>query len=589
MQYFYKLNIVYLLFLLPIIGLAQDPARFTAESDARQVVIGGSFSVEFTLFNGEGSNFTPPNFQGFDILSGPNESRRVSIVNGHRSQSYGLGYILQPKKIGKYTIGTATVQVDGKTLRTMPFQIEVLKGNNSSASTKQELDQELSEGIFIKAILNKEASKIGEQITIDYKLFTSRNIESYNVNSESEYPGFFVHEIRRFSGRQVQEVVDGVQYTTKVIKKVALFPQQSGTFNIDPLSMNISIAVGASRQRSIFSVPKVTTFQITTDPILIKVNPLPDPAPASFTGAVGKFDMRTIVNRNQLTTDDAITIRMRITGNGDIKQVQPPKLELSDKFKVYDPKLIDESSFEDNNELKGQKEFEYQVIPMETGNYELSTAFSYYDSDSSKYITLTSEIFPINVKKGEIDRTQIITNTETNSLKDDIRFIKTNTRLSKGNGSFIGSRFFWTLFSFPFLLLGGVLVIRQIEAGKNNIDASVLRRRKAVKVAQKRLAQSKSFMDSNDSKSFYDEVSRASFGYVCDKLNIPYSELTKENVNTKMQSLEVSTDSIDKFMQIVKTCEMALFAGKDNAAAMKETYEQAVEVIAEIEGQIVQE
>ena len=580
-------NLIWLFLFLPVIGLTQ--VRFTADTDARQVVLGSSFNVEFTLYDGEGSNFNPPNFQGFEILGGPNESRSVSIFNGQRSQSYGLSYVLQPKKIGKYTIGAATISVDGKILRTAPFQVEVLKGRNSTASTKQELEEELSKGIFIKAILNKEESKVGEQTILDYKLFTSKNIESYNVYSESEYPGFFVHEIRRFNSRQIQEVIDGVQYTTKLIKKVALFPQQSGAFNIDPLTINISIADGTSRQRSIFSVPKVTTFKIQTDSITIKVGPLPDPAPLSFTGAVGKFEMRTSINRNQLTTDDAIAIRMYISGDGDIKQVQPPTLEFPDKFKVYEPRLINESSYEDDGVLKGKKEFDYQVIPLEPGEYILTTAFTYYDSDSLKYITLTSDSFPITVKKGEIDRTQIIKNNETAQAKEDIRSIKTENNLSKNKSSFTGSGLFWTLFIFPFLLLGGVIIMRQIEAGKLNIDPAVLRRKKAVKVAQKRLAQSKTFMDSNNSKAFYDEVSRASFGYVCDKLNIPYSELTKENVNIKMQALDVSDSSIDKFMQIVKTCEMALFAGKDNATAMKETYENAIEVIAEIEGQIIQE
>ncbi|MFT5765603.1 MAG: hypothetical protein ACI8X3_003040, partial [Saprospiraceae bacterium] len=529
----------------------------------------------------------PPNFQGFDILSGPNQSSSFTLSNGKRSQSYGFSYILQPKKTGKYTIGPATIQVAGKTMSTAPFQVEVLKGRNSTASTKQELEQELGKGIFIKAFLNKDASKVGEQIIIDYKLFTSKNIESYNVYTESEYPGFFVYEIRRFNSRQVQEVIDGVQYTTKIIKKIALFPQQSGAFNIDPLSMKISIADGTTRQRSIFSVPKVTTFNIQTDPIEIKVNPLPDPVPSSFTGAVGKFGMRTNINRSQLTTDDAIAIRMYITGDGDIKQVQPPSLEFTDKFKVYEPRLIDESSFEEDGVLKGKKAFEYQVIPLEPGEYTLAPAFSYFDTDSLKFITLSSDSFPITVKKGEIDRTQIIRSGEAVEKPADIRFIKTTTKLSKNNGPFIGSGLFWALFIFPFLLLGGVIIIRQIEAGKGNIDATVLRRRKAVKVAQKRLSQSKSFMTSNDSKAFYDEVSRASFGYVCDKLNIPFSELTKENISTKMKLLEVSDSSIDKFMQIVKTCEMALFAGKDNAAAMKETYGNAIEVIAEIEGEIV--
>ena len=582
-----RLNISFLFLLLPLIGIAQSEVRFEATSDARQVVLGGAFDVEFTVHNGNASSFNPPRFSDFDVISGPNESRRVFIDNGKRSQSYGLGYTLQPRKIGKFRVGSASVKINGKTYTTKPLQIEVLKGKNSSASTKRELDKELGEGIFVKAVLNKEESKIGEQIVIDYKLYTARNIESYNVNNESEYQGFFAHEVRRFNGRQMQEVIDGVQYTTKVIKRVAIFPQQAGIFDVDPFIMNISIAVGGTQRRSIFSVPKVSTFQIATEPIKLKVNSLPRPSPNSFTGAVGNFEMRTSINRNKLTTDDAITMRMFISGDGDIKQVQAPKLELSDNFEIYDPKVVEENSIEVNSKLRGTKAFEYLILPKNPGSDSLVAAFTYFNPDSLKYITLKSEKFPLEITKGELDRTQIIANIDDEKTKEDIRSIKTETSLSKNKSHFIGSGFFWTLFSFPFLLLGGIIIRQQIEASKGNISAAELKRRKAVKLAQKRLAQSKTFMDSGKSKDFYDEVSRASFGYVCDKLNIPYAELTKQNVHTKMQSLDVTDSSIDKFMQIVKTCEMALFAGKDNATAMNETYQHAIEVIAEIEAQIV--
>lgn len=576
-----------LLLALPFYVLAQDQVNFVASADARQVVLGGYFEVEFTLFDAEGENFNPPNLKkDFNIISGPGESRRISIVNGARSQSYGISYSLQPKEIGKFTIGAASIQVNGKTYRTKPISVEVVKGRNSAAATQEELNEELGDGVFIKAILNKEASKIGEQIILDYKLYTSRNIDSYNVSYESEYPGFFVHEVRRFNGRQIQEVIEGVQYTTKVIKRVALFPQQAGSFDIEPLQMNISIAVGGRERRSIFSVPKVSTFGIKTDSINIQVNSLPSPMPTSFTGAVGKFEMRTSINRNKLTTDDAITLRMYVNGNGDIKQVQAPKLALSDNFEVYDPKTLEENSFESGGQLNGKKVFEYLILPKNPGRDTITTAFTYYNSDSLKYITLRSESFPLWIQKGELDRTQVIANTNKKTQKRDIQGLQSDAKFYTCIDCFIGSRPFWVLLVLPFLVLGGVIVQRQIEISKGNIDRSELKRKLAVKVAQKRLAQADAFMTSGNSRSFYDEVSRASFGYVCDKLNIPYSELTKQNVSTKMQSLAVSEQSIDKFMQIVKTCEMALFAGKDNTAAMKETYQQAIEVIAEIEEQI---
>jgi len=301
--------------------------------------------------------------------------------------------------------------------------------------------------------------------------------------------------------------IEGVQYTTKVIKRVALFPQQAGLFKIDPMTMNISIAIGEQTRRSIFSVPKVSTFRIATDPIEIKVNSLPEPAPTSFTGAVGKFEMRTSINRNKLTTDDAITMRMYINGNGDIKQVQAPALELSDNFEVYAPKVVEESSFESNGELNGKKVFEYLILPKEPGVDTLTAAFTYFDSDSLRYITLESESFPLLIQKGELDRTQVIAKANENTQKEDIRFIHKNTSLDNGDRFFICTGFFRILCLLPFLFLGGVIIHRQRELKKGNIDASELKRNQAVKVAQKRLSQSKSFMDSGNSKAFYDAIS----------------------------------------------------------------------------------
>lgn len=579
-----KIKSLLFLLLIPLLSWTQN-VRFEAISDARQVVLGGTFQVEFTIYNGNGSNFNPPSFQDFEVVSGPNESSRVSIINGKSSQSYGLSYVLQPKKVGRFTVGPATVQVDGKTLQSRPLLVEVVKGRNSTATTKEELDRELSEGVYIKAIVNKEASKIGEQTLVDYKLYTSRNIESYNVVQESEYPGFFAHEVRRFNSRQIQEVIDGVQYTTKVIKRVALFPQQAGIFDIEKLVMNISVVMGDNKRRSIFAMPKVTTFSIETEPLEIKVEPLPD-APPTFTGAVGKFQMRVAVNREKLSTDDAISLRMYINGNGDIKQVQAPPLALPDNFEVYDPKSLEESNYEEGSELAGKKVFEYLILPNEPGSYNLEAAFTYYDPDSAAYVTLRSETFPIQVSKGTQGRQQRITETTPTEEKEDIRFIKTAVDLDNNPYGFLGSGLFWGLCAIPFLLLGGVFVLQQIEAQKANIDPILLKRNRAVKVAQQRLQQAQQFMQSRDSKSFYDEVSRASFGYICDKLNIPFAELTKQNVQSKLQSLKVDKTQIEKFMSIIKTSEMALFAGKDNAAAMQSTYDETLEVIAAIEEQI---
>jgi len=566
---------------------AQGDVRFEATTDARQIVLSGYFTATFTIHDAEGTNFQPPNFKNFNVLSGPGITSSFTMNNGKRSQSKGISYQLQPKKIGKFTIGPATINVNGKTLKTRPFRIEVVKGKNSNATTRKDLDIELGTDVFIKAEVNTSEARIGEQIILDYKLYTTRDIESYNLLSESEYAGFFAQDVRRFNGRVVKEVVDGKQFSTKILKRVALFPQQAGKLTIDPLVMQLYInSKGSNKRRSVFFLPKVTPIRAITNELQISVKSLPSDMPQSFTGAVGKYSIRANINRTKLTTDDAILLRMEINGNGDVKQIQAPPLLISDNLEVYDPKVLEENSFENNGVYNVKKTFEYTILPKEPGTYDLSIAFTYFDTDSLKYKTINTDTLQILVNKGVLGTRRTPQFVESSAINEDIHFIKLETDLRKKGDVFLGSRMFWSLFILPILFLTGVVVQRQILHKRDAVEISVLKRRRAKKVAQKRLSLSKKFLKNNNNKTFYDEVSKAAFGYVCDKLNIPLSDLTKDNVIEKLRVLKVSEESISLFIKTIQTCEMALFAGKDNADAMNETYQSASDVIAKIEEEI---
>ncbi len=580
----------YLLLLFCTISVAitaQKDVRFEAETDARQIVLSGYFTLTFTIHNAEGTDFKPPSFRDFKVTSGPNPKTRVLMENGRITESRGLSYLLQPRKIGKFTIGPATIKANGQTLRTNPINIEVVKGKNSKASTREDLEAELGNDVFIKAEVNTSEARIGEQILLDYKLYTTQNIESYNLISESDYAGFFAQDVRRFNGRVVKEVVDGKQFSTKVLKRVALFPQQGGKLTIDPMVMQLYInSESPNQRRSAFFLPKMTPIRVNTDSLHISIKSLPADKPPTFTGAVGKFSIRANINRRKLTTDDAILLRLDINGNGDIKQIQAPPLTISDNFEVYDPKVLEENSFENNGAYSVKKTFEYTILPNEPGTYDLSVAFTYFDTDSLKYKTLSTDTTKIIVGKGVLGAKRTPRSVEASEAREDIRFIKLETNLKKEGDEFLGSYVFWTLFILPILLLAGVVVQRQILISRNAVDILVLKRNRAKKVAQKRLSLSRNFLKNNDSKDFYDEVSKASFGYICDKLSIPLSDLTKDNVIEKLSLLKVSEESISLFMKTIKTCELALFAGKDNADAMNETYDSAIDVIAKIEEEI---
>ncbi len=572
--------------LLSVAILAQD-VRFEASTDARQVILSGYFTVSFTLYNANGENFKAPDFKGFSIMSGPSPTTSMRIVNGQRSQSYTISYQLQPRQLGRFQIKSASIKVGNKVLKTRPLSVEVVKGRNSNASTQEELQKEIQEQVFIKAIPTTTDAHVGQQVILDYKIYTSRDVENYNLLKESEYNGFYAEDLRRFNQREVKEVIDGVQYTTKVIKRLALFPQQAGVLTIEPLDLQLFVVLeDRPRPRSFFYTPKMTPVRVMTEPIDITVRPLPEDAPISFSGAVGKFKMRGVFNRNEMTTDDAVSLRMTISGDGDIKQIQPPRLDLPTSFEVYDPKVLEENSYDDRGIVAGEKTFEYLILPKEAGTYSLAPGFTYFDPDSARYVTLRADMAQLEVKQGQFGNRPLAQRDNAEDAPQDIRFIQTETSLRNGSWYFFGSGLFWGLFLLPFLVLGGIVVLRQRRAQYNNLDVAVRKSRQARKLAEKRMSLAKEYLEKQQSKPFYDEISRAAFGYICDKLRIPLAELSKDNVLTKLQSLSVSENLIERFMKIVQNCEMALFAGMDNTPAMRETYEETVSVIAAIEEEV---
>lgn len=568
-----------LVFLFPFFNSVQSQVTFTAEADAKRIVEEQYFSVTFTLTNGRWTQFTPPAWRGFNQVGNPSQRQSSTIVNGKGTTSYSVVYNVKAKKPGQYTIGSATAKVNGKLLKTKPFSIEVVKKKDLPAGTVDAGNE-----FFVQVEPSTTVARIGQQITVDYKLYTKVNIESYDMGEDPEYNGFFAQDIRRFSYRTMQEEIDGEMYATKVFKRVALFPQQAGLLTIDPMNIRLGKSEPGRRRSFFFNEVKYIPYQV--DSVNINVVPFPpDSIPPNFSGAVGTYEMKASVNNRNLTTDDAVVITMSIEGNGDLKRIISPTMDLGKNFEVYDPRILEESTYENGGEIYGRKILEYQALPLKPGNYSVQPRFTYYDTDSLDFITLGVNPLQVTVKKGRKKQTSSI--TETGNGKAEFLPIKTETTFSTKGKFFFGSAFFWILVLLPFLFLGGALVYRQKLIREGSIDFELLKMQRAQKVAVQKLSQAEQLMNNQNSKGFYDEVSRASFGYVCDKLKIPMAELSKANIEDKLQSLNVSQNHIDSFIKIIKTCEMALFAGMDNSAAMQETYDSAKEVIVKIEEELL--
>ncbi len=584
---FFK-NIVLLFFVLLTNSLfAQQPVEFSASTDAKQVVVGGYFEVSFTLKNAQGSDFQPPNFRDFNLLSGPNQSISTSSFNGKWTRSLTYTYNLQPKKIGKFTIPAASITVNGKKLTTKPLRIEVVKGKNNTATTQEELEEQIETQIYIEAIPSSIEARVGEQIILDYKIYTTKQVESYNPLNELDYAGFFAEDLRSYNSQVLKEVINGVQYSTKIIKKVALFPQQAGILEIPPLRMQVAVASPnqTKRRRSIFSYPDLIRIQVATKMLNINVRDLPDNPPASFSGAVGHYTMEARTNSRQINTNDAFSLKLSITGDGDLKLVQAPDLMLGDSFEIFDTKVVAENALvAQQGRFVGKKVFDYLITPKHPGLFKLKPKFTYYDVDSLRYVTLESAPLAISIAQGDQSKAVIPKNEEATAT---LKGIMKTANWQKKSTSLFGSPIFYILLGLPLLLLGGAYFYKQRQFKLLNVDTEALRRQQANKVALKRLETANAFLKENKSRQFYDEVSRAMLDYVSDKLNIPFSKMSKDNVRDKLLELKVSETPIQQFIHVIKTSEMALFAGKDNSSAMQEVYQQAVEVVSGVEAELI--
>ncbi len=572
-----------LLILLPLTGAAQ--VQFTASVDSKQVPVGEVFEIKFTLENGKGSNFRPPAFSEFNVASGPNKMNSMTIVNGNSRSSEAFSYVLQAKREGVFTIGTATIDVNGTTYKTAPLSISVEKGKRQTPS---DLKGSGKDDIFIRAEVSSPTAYVGQQIVLDYKLYTRVNISGVTRVNESKYDGFFKLEVNDYPHGDNRVTVGGKAYIARVLQRIALFPQREGSFKIEPFSLQMGIIKGNQKESddpfSIFSAAPVENRVIAANEVTINIKPLPTPSPANFSGAVGEFKTDFFVSKTTGTTDDVISLKMNVVGNGDAKRWQAPKLAAVEGLEIYDAKILKEESIERNGEWQTIKEIEYLIVPKQAGQFSIKPEFSYLDTYGTSrdnregdYKTET-KTFDLTIAQG--------TNKAATLLQDrvrDILGIKTATVFVNQVVRFWGSALFWALFIIPFLLLAGVVVYKEWQIRQSKRDVTLLKRANAPKVAESRLAVAQEFLKKGNERLFYNEISKVLFNYVSDKFGIPLADFTKHNVQEKLTSLNVKELHVQDFVKILNDCEIALFAGRNTEGSAEAIYNRAAGVIVDIE------
>ncbi len=554
-----------------------EPA-FEAIADANQVLVNSYFEIAFQLKNAQGQDFQPPDFEGFRILSGPNRAISTSIINGKVRREITYTYTLQPKMVGELQIGTARITVDGDFMYTRPVTIRVLEGDPAAGQDRKDF--------YVRPRLNVETAYVGQQIVLDYNLYTKVDIQSFNILEEPQYSGFYATEAKRFNSPLRREVIDGVQYMTKSLKRVILFPQQTGRLTIDPLEMQLGVTAKDNNSGGIvFYNRNVHRVPYVTEPVSILVKPLPGLPPPSFTGGVGDFDLVTQLSRTEVTTDDALTLKLVISGPGDIKRVQAPPLALPPGLEAYEPIMASEKMTENAEGIINRRVFEYVILPKDTGTYVLEPEFSYFDPDSARYVIYREDTYTIRVRPGRQGPSLIDSTTTSDGAQmlEDIHYLKQNVPLRSDRSPLIRQPVFWAGVSLPFALFGFLLLGRRKQRLLNEMDPQLLARKGARKAALKRLAQAERHLKAREPKPFYDEVSRALLGYAENKLDIPPAQLYKHVIQERLEAASVPAGVNERFIQILKNCEKALYAGMDNLEAMQATYQDALTVLTTIE------
>ena len=589
-------------------GAMADNIRFTMEAP-EAVSVGDQFRLSFTL-NERGADLQLPDLSNFDLLMGPSTSQSSSfqMINGKTTQSTSFSYIfvLRAKTEGKFTIRPASIKVDGKTYESNSLEIQVVKGQpqqqQQGAQSGNQAEESVPTGniskdnLFVRLSLDKSNVSKGEQILATVKLYLSQSVplNGFDEVKLPSYEGFWTKEID--VPQQVnftREVYNGKIYQVGILKKTILFPQQTGSIKIDPFEITCLVRQKVRQQQGFFDDffdnYRVVKAKVVSDPVTVNVKDLPN-QPSNYSGAVGNFSFSGTMDKTDVKSNEAVTIKLTVNGSGNLTLINPPKIELPEDFEAYEPKT-NQNTVANDNGLSGSVSFEYLFIPRFAGNFAIpAVEFVYFNPSTRQYETRSTKAFQLNVQKGSDDENASVVNSYSKEgvkmIGKDIRFIKQNTSKLKPKGSsFYGTLGFYSVYGFSLLAFGVVFVVNRKKI-KESANIALVRNKRANKVALKRLKAAAGHMKNNQAEMFYESVIKALWGYLSDKLSIPVADLNRERASASLLKRGIDQEVVNELMKIIDDCEFARFAPAAFSGTMTEIYDGAARVMGIFEKQI---
>lgn len=595
---------------------AQDNITFRTICK-KQVMVGEQFQVSYELNGADGKDFKTPNFNNFEVIGGPfsNTSSSIQIINGSvsRTSTQTYSFHLRAIKEGNFVIPQATITVDRKVITSDPIDIQVTASSNSRSNnstyggSSQQITNETNDrDVFLEATPNKRKVYLGEQILLTYRIFFNTPIFDLSVSKSPSYSGFWTKDITDNNGtiQQSSIIRDGKQYNVGTIQEIVLFPQKTGKLTIDPLDINCKAQIRQQKTRpqgydpfeDFFDDVFGTSYtnvrkEIKSQPLTIEVEPLPTTnKPNNFRGAVGQFTFTSKVDKTELKVNEGITLTLTVSGKGNIELLELPKPVFPPDFEVYDPKITS-STKSTAMGISGTKKAEYLIIPRVSGDFTIeSSDFAYFDPTVGKYVNIESNTHNIKVEKGDdlSNNGAVYTpgQADIKYLGSDIRHINTSDKKLNITGvMFFMSPIYITIIVIMIVIFTIALIMYK-KINKFNNNQTLVRNKKATKIAKKRLTNAYNHLQNSNQNGFYEELSQAIWGYISDKMNISRSQLSMDTVKEEMLSKNISEDIVNEVLDLLNNCEYARFAPGDSNKKMEELYQKGIDVITKAEKQL---
>ncbi len=573
-------------------GVVCAQVTFETKVSKKKLGVNERLKVDFEM-DRDGDNFTAPSFEGFRVVGGPIQSMSHVWNNGQRSFSKTYTYFIQPKAEGTFTIKQAKVEIDGQVYKTLPVKVTVTKAV-SGAGNANSTDTAISEGLHLVTEVSKGNPYLNEPVTVSYKLYVKPGIivNDYRELGKPTFNNFWSQSIQTQMQRAERTTYKGEDYSYVTLKRFVLYPQKTGKQVIEPFSIDLQISVPTNR-RDVFGRRYETVHKtVSSARRTVNVKNLPEAGkPENFAGAVGDFEFEVTTSKQSLNASESLQAKIEVSGKGNLKLFELPKLKLPSSLEVYDPEFTERVTTRISG-MQGKISDSYTVVPQFKGKYPIpSVSFSYFDPSDEKYKTLRSGEIIIDVVEGPVNSATTATANDQNSTQKQLvttngsqfRFLKTEANLvSVETPDFFKSNLFYGLLFGPFFFIPIILIVRRKKrAFDNDIEGS--KTRTANRLAKKYLSEAKKKL--NDQEAFYEVLERALHNYLRAKLRIETSEFSKEKISQLLTERSVNSETVYEFITLLESCEFARYTPASNVTINKD-YEKSVQAISQIDKQI---